>query len=38
MLGHAIKTYWNPLFLVHLLAGLQFAIGDLDGEATPRRG
>ena len=28
-LGHAAETYWNPLFLQHLLAGVQFAIGDL---------
>lgn len=27
-LGHAADTYWNPLFLQHLLAGIQFAIGD----------
>jgi type 1 glutamine amidotransferase len=29
-LGHAAETYWNPLFLQHLLAGIQFAIGDLN--------
>ena len=28
-LGHAAETYWNPLFLEHLLAGIQYAIGDL---------
>jgi type 1 glutamine amidotransferase len=28
-LGHAAETYWNPLFLRHLLAGIQFAISDL---------
>ncbi len=28
-LGHAAETYWNPLFLKHLLAGIQFAAGDL---------
>jgi hypothetical protein len=27
-LGHAGDTYWNPLFLRHVLAGIQFAIGD----------
>jgi hypothetical protein len=27
-LGHAADTYWNPLFLRHVLAGIQFAIGD----------
>lgn len=34
-LGHAAETYWNPQFLKHLLAGIQFAIGDLSGEAAP---
>ncbi|MHC4692497.1 MAG: ThuA domain-containing protein [Planctomycetota bacterium] len=28
-LGHDAATYWNPVFLQHLLAGVQFAIGDL---------
>lgn len=34
-LGHCEKTYWNPVFLKHLLAGIQFAIGDLPGETAP---
>jgi len=34
-LGHAVETYWNPLFLQHLLDGIQFATGDLPGEVTP---
>jgi hypothetical protein len=34
-LGHDAATYWNPVFLKHLLAGVQFAIGDLEGETTP---
>jgi len=34
-LGHAMETYWNPLFLQHVLAGVQFATGDLPGEVTP---
>jgi type 1 glutamine amidotransferase len=29
-LGHDAATYWNPVFLQHLLAGVQFSIGDLD--------
>jgi len=33
-LGHCEKTYWNPLFLRHVLAGMQFALGDLKEEAT----
>jgi type 1 glutamine amidotransferase len=37
-LGHAIETYWNPLFLQHLLAGIQFALGDLPGPAEPKPG
>lgn len=35
-LGHALETYSNPLFLRHLLAGIQFATGDLRAEASPR--
>ena len=34
-LGHDAATYWNPIFLQHLLAGVQFAVGDLEGEMTP---
>jgi type 1 glutamine amidotransferase len=34
-LGHAVETYWNPLFLEHVLAGIQFAIGDLTSDAAP---
>jgi type 1 glutamine amidotransferase len=34
-LGHCPETYWNPFFLKHLLAGVQFAIGDLPGETAP---
>ena len=34
-LGHDAATYWNPIFLKHVLAGVQFAMGDLDGETTP---
>jgi type 1 glutamine amidotransferase len=34
-LGHESATYWNPVFLKHVLAGIQFAIGDLKGEVTP---
>lgn len=31
-LGHAAETYWNPLFLQHVLAGIQFATGDLPAK------
>ena len=34
-LGHCPETYWHPLFLRHVLAGVQFAVGDLAGEAAP---
>ena len=34
-LGHDSATYWNPVCLKHLLAGVQFAIGDLEGETAP---
>ncbi len=34
-LGHEPATHWNPLFLRHLLAGVQFAIGDLQGSTEP---
>jgi len=35
-LGHAAATYWNPAVLKHLVAGIQFAIGDLKADAAPR--
>ncbi len=34
-LGHVSATYWDPMFLRHLLAGVQFAIGDLEGKTAP---
>jgi len=34
-LGHCPATYWNPTFLKHILAGIQFATGDLPGETAP---
>ena len=36
-LGHSTDTYLNPLFLRHLLAGLQCVIGDLEAPAEPRK-
>jgi len=35
-LGHASATYWDPTFLQHVLAGTQFALGDLKAPAAPR--
>jgi type 1 glutamine amidotransferase len=36
-LGHAAETYWNPLFLRHVLAGIQFVINDLPVTDTVKR-
>jgi len=33
-LGHCEPVYANPLFLRHLLAGIQFAVGDLPADAA----
>ncbi|HQL71694.1 MAG: Trehalose utilization [Planctomycetes bacterium ADurb.Bin126] len=32
VLGHQPETHWNPQFLAHLLAGIQYAIGDLPAD------
>lgn len=34
-LGHNNTTYWNPKVLHHYLDGIQYALGDLDADATP---
>jgi uncharacterized protein len=34
-LGHNDHIYYNPAVLKHYLAGIQFAMGDLDADATP---
>jgi uncharacterized protein len=34
-LGHNDFIYWNPAILKHYLAGIQFALGDLEADATP---
>jgi type 1 glutamine amidotransferase/HEAT repeat protein len=34
-LGHNKNIYWDPVILKHYLAGIQFALGDLDVDATP---
>jgi type 1 glutamine amidotransferase len=34
-LGHNRHIYWNPAILQHYLAGIQYALGDLDADATP---
>lgn len=35
-LGHNHAIYWNPTILAHYLAGIQWAMGDLPADATPR--
>ena len=34
-LGHREEIYWNPTVLKHYLAGIQYALGDLEADATP---
>ena len=34
-LGHRDEIYYNPVVLEHYLAGFQYALGDLDADATP---
>ncbi|MGJ8681365.1 ThuA domain-containing protein [Paraglaciecola sp.] len=34
-LGHRDDIYFNPLMLNHYLAGIQYAVGDLEADATP---
>lgn len=34
-LGHREEIFWNPQILQHYLAGIQFALGDLQAEAAP---
>jgi type 1 glutamine amidotransferase len=36
-LGHREDIYWNPMILKHYLAGIQYALGDLDADATPSK-
>jgi type 1 glutamine amidotransferase len=33
--GHYENLYWNPQMLEHYLAGIQFALGDLEADTTP---
>ena len=34
-LGHNVHVFWQPAVLEHLLAGIQFALGDLEVDMTP---
>jgi hypothetical protein len=36
--GHDKELFWNPTILRHYLAGIQFALGDLDADAEPVAG
>jgi len=33
--GHQEDIYWRPVILAHYLAGIQYALGDLQADATP---
>ncbi len=35
LLGHREETYFNPIVLKHFLAGMQYALGDLEADAAP---
>jgi type 1 glutamine amidotransferase len=34
-LGHRDEIFWNPVVMQHYLSGIQYALGDLDADATP---
>ena len=34
-LGHRQETFRNPIILQHMLDGIQYALGDLEADATP---
>lgn len=36
-LGHRDEIFWNPIVLKHYLAGIQYALGDLEADATPAK-
>lgn len=35
-LGHMHELFWDPTVLQHWLDGIQFVLGDLKADATPR--
>ncbi len=35
-LGHNDEIYWNPVVVQHYLAGIQYALGELPADATPK--
>lgn len=36
--GHNESVFWNPAVMEHFLAGIQYAMGDLEAEDTPSEG
>ncbi|MFH1923505.1 MAG: ThuA domain-containing protein [Planctomycetota bacterium] len=36
--GHQKDVYWRPVILKHYLAGIQFALGDLEADTTDSQG
>ena len=36
-LGHRDEIFWNPDVLKHYLAGIQYALGDLEADAAPKK-
>jgi hypothetical protein len=36
-LGHREEIFWNPAILKHYLAGIQYALGDLEADAAPTK-
>jgi type 1 glutamine amidotransferase len=37
-LGHRFEIFTDPTILMHWLAGIQYALGDLEADAEPRKG
>ncbi len=37
-LGHNHEIYWHPRIVLHFLAGIQWALGDLEADASPMAG
>ena len=35
-LGHNDEIFWNPVVVEHYLAGIQYALGELPADATPK--
>lgn len=35
-LGHNSHIFWNAPVLAHMMAGIQYALGDLEADASPR--